>query len=178
METSISTHQKNIGTFIHLSTFCKYLFPFGNFIGPLVLWSAQKRNSAFIDEHGRGAINFQLSILLYLIVVAIISIPFFIYQVFLFESSDIQRTFNGHIDHVSDLTQLSGFIITAIIVGVIAIGLFLIELISVISAAIKASNGEIYKYPLTINFIKQSEIAEEPQLNDNDVEDLSNSTKE
>ncbi len=77
METTVPTSQKNIGAFIHLSTFSKYLFPFGNFIAPLIIWSAQRRDSTFIDAHGRNAINFQLSMLLYLIAIAVVSLPFF-----------------------------------------------------------------------------------------------------
>jgi len=37
----MTSHQKNLSTFIHLSTFSKWIFPFGNFIAPLILWSAQ-----------------------------------------------------------------------------------------------------------------------------------------
>ena len=86
MDTTIATHHKNVSTFIHLSTFCKWIFPFGNFIAPLILWSTQSKRSRFIDNHGRNAINFQLSMLLYLISIAVITIPFIIYQAFQFRS--------------------------------------------------------------------------------------------
>ncbi len=160
MKTSIPTHQKNVGTFIHLATFFKYVLPLGNFIAPLVLWSAQKRNSNFIDEHGRGAINFQLSILLYIIAVVVLSIPFFVYQTLLLETPNTRLFYNGHIDHIKDIEQLGGVFITICIVAIIIIALFLIEIISVISAAVKASKGELYTYPLTIPFIKKSIITE------------------
>jgi len=163
METSIPTHQKNVSTFIHLATFFKYVFPLGNFIAPLVLWSAQKRNSNFIDEHGRGAINFQLSILLYIISVAVISIPFFVYQTLLLEAPNSRLLYNGHIDHITDVQQLGGIFITLSIVIIIITALFLIEIISVISAAVKASKGELYTYPLTIQFIKKSIITEKTE---------------
>ncbi len=158
METSISTHHKNIGTFIHLSTFAKYFFPFGNFIAPLILWSAQKRDSAFVDRHGRDAINFQLSILLYLIAIVILSIPFFIYFAISAGGGSESLIKYGYISDPSDFADLGGFLITAIILGIFIVAIFLIEIISVISAAIKASQGETYSYPLTINFIKQSTI--------------------
>ena len=60
----MTNHQKNIATFIHLSTFSRFIFPFGNFIGPIILWVANKDKSDFIDHHGKQAINFQISILL------------------------------------------------------------------------------------------------------------------
>lgn len=164
MESNIPAHQKNVSTFIHLSTFCKYLFPFGNFIAPLILWSAQKRNSRFIDAHGRGAINFQLSILMYMIIVAVISIPFFVYQILLFDTSDSRMLFNGHVDHIENVSHLSGFFITVIIVAILITAIFLVEIISVISAAVKASGGNPYSYPLTINFIKESAITEDTPI--------------
>ncbi len=77
METTISENQKNVSAFIHLSTFLKYFFPFGNFIAPLLIWTFNKEK-AFVDEHGKQAINFQLSVLIYTILIGLICLPFFI----------------------------------------------------------------------------------------------------
>lgn len=156
MESTVTTHQKNLSTFIHLSTFSKWFIPFGNFIAPLILWSAQKNKSRFVDDNGRDAINFQLSILLYTIALAIISIPFFIWQVFKLEGTNSHIIFNDHFHSHGDFANMSTLFIIAIIVGTLAVGIAIFEIVSVVSAAIKASNGENYKYPLTINFIKPS----------------------
>ena len=75
-------HQKNIATFIHLSTFTRFIIPFGNFIGPIVLWAANKDKSDFIDQNGKQAINFQISIFLYALILGTISVPFFIFKLF------------------------------------------------------------------------------------------------
>lgn len=154
MESTVTTHQKNLSTFIHLSTFSKWFIPFGNFIVPLILWSAQKNKSQFVDDNGRNAINFQLSILLYTIALAIISIPFFIWQIFKLEGTNSHIIFNDHFHSHGDFANMSTLLIIAIIVGTLAVGIAIFEIVSVVSAAIKASNGENYKYPLTINFIK------------------------
>ena len=154
MESTVTTHQKNLSTFIHLSTFSKWFIPFGNFIVPLILWSAQKNKSQFVDDNGRNAINFQLSILLYTIALAIISIPFFIWQIFKLEGTNSHIIFNDHFHSHGDFANMSTLLIIAIIVGTLAVGIAIFEIVSVVSAAIKASNGENYKYPLTINFNK------------------------
>jgi len=60
-----NNHQKNIATFIHLSTFSRFIFPLGNIIAPIILWFINKDKSQFIDTHGKQAINFQISIFLY-----------------------------------------------------------------------------------------------------------------
>ena len=58
------------------------------FLGPLIIWLIKKDQSAVINEHGKKALNFQLSILLYsfisgLLVVVIIGV-FLIWAVVIF----------------------------------------------------------------------------------------------
>ena len=78
----LDTHQKNIATFIHLSTFSRFIIPFGNFLGPIILWVANKDKSEFVDAHGKQIINFQISILLYSIIIGMLTVPFFIFKLF------------------------------------------------------------------------------------------------
>ena len=75
-------NQKNLATFTHLSTLSQYCIPFGNYIFPILIWSTNKDKSELIDHQGKQVINFQLSILLYSLVLAIIAIPIFIVTVF------------------------------------------------------------------------------------------------
>lgn len=42
--------------------------PFASVIGPLVIWMLKKDEYPFVDHQGREAINFQISILIYLVV--------------------------------------------------------------------------------------------------------------
>jgi uncharacterized Tic20 family protein len=55
----------------HLSQLLHYLTGFGGFIVPLVIWLTSRNSVEGMDEHGKSIINFQLSMLLYII----ISIP-------------------------------------------------------------------------------------------------------
>ncbi|KJD32417.1 hypothetical protein PW52_15910 [Tamlana sedimentorum] len=147
----VTTHQKNIATFIHLSTFSRFFIPFGNFVGPLVLWSINKEKSNFIDTHGKQAINFQISILLYAVILGTLSIPFFIFKLFNgLDVIDFHGFSNFHINvgKPSPLLYLGGFL------GAVAVIAFIIELILIVVASLKARDGELYEYPLTINFIK------------------------
>jgi uncharacterized Tic20 family protein len=52
-------------TFCHLAAFSGYFFPFGNVIGPLVIWLIKKDESQYIDENGKKALNFQISMTIY-----------------------------------------------------------------------------------------------------------------
>ena len=76
MTDTISKHERNLSAIIHASTFSKFFIPFGNFLLPLVLWTANKKEHEFVDYNGKQALNFQISILLYSIVLGILSVPF------------------------------------------------------------------------------------------------------
>ena len=139
--------------FMHLGAFSKYFIPFGNYIIPILLWSTNKDKSDFIDNHGKEAINFQLSILLYTVLLAMFSFPFFIFNIF----GDATIFDLLHFDDISfNFSNASGFrtLIGASFVGVIALIGFFLEIIFVIIATLKANNGEAYQYPLSIRFIK------------------------
>lgn len=50
----------------HLAALAGFLsVPFGHVLGPLVVWLIKKDSDPFIDEQGKEALNFQLSILIY-----------------------------------------------------------------------------------------------------------------
>ncbi len=147
----LDNHQKNIATFIHLSTFSRFLIPFGNFIGPIILWVTNKEKSSFIDAHGKQAINFQISIFLYAVILGTLSIPFFIFS--LFGSLDF-IDFNGLHDFHINIGKPSPLLYIGGGLGVIAVIGFILELVFIVIASLKARDGEMYHYPLTINFIK------------------------
>jgi len=147
----LDNHQKNIATFIHLSTFSRFIIPLGNFIGPLILWIANKDKSEFVDTHGKQAINFQISILLYAIILGMITIPLFIFNLFNgLDFIDI-NTFNSI--HLS-LTKPSPLLYITGSLGFLAVIGFILELVFIVKASLAAKDGENYKYPLTINFLK------------------------
>ena len=151
METN---NQKNLATFTHLSTLSQYCIPFGNYIFPILIWSTNKDKSEFIDHHGKQAINFQLSMLLYSLVLAIIAIPIFIVTVF--SNIPLNTIINDEdfmVNHFS-IENLTGIVIVAIIAILLFVSLKVAEFFLIIYASVKASNGEQYKYPLTIPFIK------------------------
>jgi len=111
------------GMICHLAGLCG-LIPIvpviGNIIGPLIVWQIKKDEFSFVDNQGKEAVNFQISILLYLLVSAIIWVP-----------------------------------LSFVCVGVvIPAAIIIFDLIFLLIAAVKANDGECYRYPLTIRFIK------------------------
>lgn len=153
METSITNHQKTLAMFIHLSTFSQIFIPFGNFIAPMILWMAQKKDSAFVDDHGRRAINFQLSLFLYSIIIILIAVPIILLQALAIADDTLYGTIDNW-EEIISVGEVTGLVVTAIITGIVLIALFVIGIIAVISASINANNGRYYKYPICISFIK------------------------
>jgi hypothetical protein len=149
-----TTNNKNLATFIHLSTLSQYCIPFGNYIFPILIWITNKDKSEFIDFNGKQVLNFQLSILLYTLILAIIAVPILIVGVFSnIPLNDIIHEHYFGANHLS-IENISGIVIIALIAIFIFLGLKCAEFFLIIFASLKASNGEEYKYPLTIPFIK------------------------
>ena len=122
----VTQNDKTYCSITHLSSFAGWIFPLGNVIVPFVLWSAKKNESAYIDTHGKAAMNFQLSLMLYSFLLALLIIPLTIFTL--------------------------GLGLIAVILSIIPV--FILIIVSVISASIKATHGEYYSYPFTIEFIK------------------------
>jgi len=72
--------------FCHLAALAGIVVPvIGCIVGPLVVWQIKKDEFPFVDEQGKNAVNFQISMLLYLLISAILWIPlsFFCIGVFI-----------------------------------------------------------------------------------------------
>jgi uncharacterized protein len=84
-----SSHDERLwAMFCHLSAFAGFIFPFGNIIGPLIIWSIKKDKYPRVDDQGKEAINFQISVIIYflasfMLVFCLVGIPLLI-AIFLF----------------------------------------------------------------------------------------------
>jgi uncharacterized protein len=52
----------------HLSALAGYIIPFGNVLGPFLIWQIKKNEFPSVEEHGKAALNFQLTVLIALFV--------------------------------------------------------------------------------------------------------------
>jgi uncharacterized Tic20 family protein len=103
--------------FIHASALLGVLLHFpGHLLPPLILWLIKRNESPELDAHGKEAVNFQISMLLYNLVAAVFCLV------------------------------LVGFVFLAI--------LWVLNTVFVIIAAIQASDGKFYRYPIAIRFIQ------------------------
>ncbi len=72
--TQPSAEERNWGMFCHLSALSGFIIPFGNIIGPLIIWLIKRDEYPFVNDQGKESLNFQISILIYLAVSAVLAI--------------------------------------------------------------------------------------------------------
>ncbi len=68
----LSQEDRTWGMLCHISSFAGLVIPFGNILGPLVVWMIKKDQSWFVNDQGKEAINFQISLTIYGIIAAIL----------------------------------------------------------------------------------------------------------
>ncbi|MFX0556638.1 DUF4870 domain-containing protein [Maribacter sp. CXY002] len=160
MTDTLTKHERNLSALIHASTFSKFFIPFGNFILPLVLWTANKKEYEFVDYNGKQALNFQISLFLYSILLGIITIPFFIgffpdifdFDNFGFDHLNNFNNLNIHFD--SDDFRFGTWLLPVGIAGLLQGALFVVNIVYTILATIRTNEGQTFQYPITIKFIK------------------------
>ncbi len=147
-----TSNEKSIAAITHLSSLSQYLVPFGNYIFPLLIWTFTKDKSKFVNYHGKQVLNFQLSYLLYSLLLLCIAIPAFVIGVY--------KLFKTHYNSSSfELSLLVPESLNGVaLIGFIALLLFVIlkfsEVFLTLYAAFKSADGKFYSYPLTFRFIK------------------------
>jgi uncharacterized Tic20 family protein len=64
--------EKNLAMLCHLIALAGFIIPFGNILGPLIVWMIGKSDSDFVNEHGKSSLNFQISFTLFFIVCVVL----------------------------------------------------------------------------------------------------------
>ena len=115
-----------------------FLHSVGNILAVLILWLIKRNESSFLDMEGKEALNFQITL-------SIVSVIINIFNMVRFGFAAI----NGWLFHGWDFS-FNNFGWTLSMHGIV----WVFNLAFSIIAAIKANNGEMYKYPLSIRLVK------------------------
>ena len=102
--------------------------PFGSILGPLVAWLMKKDQYPLVDDQGKESLNFQISITIYGIGLGILA--------------------------VLAVISIIGIFILLPAIAVVASVWWIVELILIITAAMRANEGIAYRYPITIRFLQ------------------------
>ncbi|MEX1178935.1 MAG: DUF4870 domain-containing protein [Nitriliruptor sp.] len=122
--SGLTSETRGWGVAAHLSAFVGAWVALA-FLGPLVVWLVGRERHGFIDHHAKEALNFNLTFLLIGVVGGIIA-------------------FVGAV-----VTLGLGLVAILPLAAILAIVWIVLPII----AAVKAWDGEGYRYPLTIRFV-------------------------
>ena len=67
-EAQASKEEQNWAMACHLVALSGFIVPFGNVLGPLVVWLIKKDTMPLVDQHGKEALNFQITVLLAVVI--------------------------------------------------------------------------------------------------------------
>ncbi|ODH00435.1 hypothetical protein A4S05_00175 [Nostoc sp. KVJ20] len=114
-----------------------------NLLAPLLIWKFKKSQYPWIDLQGKESLNFQISLTLYTLI--FIAISLFLLLI----SFSLALASNGSFNEIkTTLDSLLFFLISLISLKL------LLQSFLVTFAAVKAYNGEHYRYPLTVRFLR------------------------
>lgn len=99
------------------------------FLAPLLVWLLKRDEHPFIDHHAKESLNFQLTVLLVVLGGAVLAVPAVIFGI---------------------LTLGIGLILLVLLGLVVLVLWFVLPIV----AAVKAGNGEGYRYPVVIRFVR------------------------
>lgn len=114
-DTPATQDERTWGMVSHLSALVGVIIPFGGIIAPLVIWLVKRDQSAYVAEHAKEALNFNITVgiagvVCWILVFAFIGVP-------------------------------------------LAITLGIYWLVMTIIAAIKANEGNAYRYPFALRLV-------------------------
>jgi len=66
--------EKTMAMLCHLLALAGLVIPFGNILGPLIVWLMKKDTSELVNDQGKESLNFQISFTIYGFVAAILSL--------------------------------------------------------------------------------------------------------
>jgi len=122
----LADDEKSWAMFAHLGLLGHAILP-GISIGiPIVIWLSKRADSDFIDDHGREAVNFQITLFLYSVVLPVVVGLFGI------------------------LTCGIGLLLLI----PVAFLPYVLGIVGMIMASVAANRGEFFRYPMTFRFIK------------------------
>lgn len=121
----------------HLAAFAEILIfiPFANIIGPLVVWLSMREKDPEVDQNGKEAVNFQITM-----TGAVMAI-WFVSFILSMMSLALPKS----------MAWL--MLVVAVIETIAYLAAVVVWLTFVITATIRAANGQPYRYPLSLRLI-------------------------
>ncbi|HNV83364.1 MAG TPA: DUF4870 domain-containing protein [Arenimonas sp.] len=72
--SEVSQEERTMGMVAHLISLVGFVIPFGNIIGPLVIWLMKKDTMPFVDDQAKEALNFNITVAIAAVVSGILTL--------------------------------------------------------------------------------------------------------
>ena len=120
MITELTREERDWGIALHLSALAMHIIQFGNILGPLIIWSSKRDRSAYLDQQGREVLNFHISWTVGLVLAVLLQV----------------------------IAIASGIKIVIPLLILTGIGYYFGMLYFIVVAALRASDGLYFDYPV------------------------------
>ncbi len=124
-----------------------FVVPFGNVAGPLIMYFSYRDKKPFVAEHAKASLNFQLTMTIFAVLLIVAAL--IVYAILLV------TVVAGSSDSGKPTPLSTGALIGIFAVIAACVAFFVWTLVQNILAAIAASKGRTYRYPLSFNFVKK-----------------------
>lgn len=125
VELGVTDDEKTWSLMLHLSLLAHLVVPYLSILVTVFMWLHKKDQSRYIDDHGREAINFHISLLIYSI-----ALPLAV-----------------------GLFGLITCGVGLLLIIPAALLPYVLGLVGMVMAAMAANRGEYFRYPMTIRFL-------------------------
>lgn len=125
IDPDATSDERSYALLTHLSLLGHIIVPYVAIVVPAVMYLAKKGQSPFIDDHAKEAINFQITLILYTLILPALAAL------------------------IGVLTCGVGLVLLIPAV----IGPYILGLIGMVMAASAANRGEFFRYPMNIRLI-------------------------
>lgn len=71
---SSSHEERQWAMFAHLATFSGLIIPFGSLLGPLIVWLIKKDTMSFVNDQGKEALNFNITMLIAVVISGLLTL--------------------------------------------------------------------------------------------------------
>ena len=74
-DPDVSADERSYALWMHLALLAHVVLSLIAILIPIIMWQIKKDESPFLDDHGREAVNFQITLIIYSVVFTIAAVP-------------------------------------------------------------------------------------------------------
>jgi len=123
---------------IHLSQLLHFCVPMGGLAVPIVLWVLGKDKNPLVDQHGKNVLNWQISLFIYFVA----SVAIYV----------VCSAFSILLTHITGFPFVIGMMLMSPMLIPFLLRILMMVFLTI--GAVKANEGTLWKYPLSIPFFK------------------------